>query len=75
MKKAVVILVLTALVFSHAACAVVAYHYSAMLCDVAHNGTSAPASVAFLLLIPFLLVVFSLLIAAHVCYKKSRKGG
>ena len=74
MKKAFWILILTALVLSHVACAVVAYHYCAMLCDIAHNGASAPASVAFLLLIPFLLAIFALLIAARICYKNSKKG-
>ena len=74
MKKAFLILVSIAFFLSLAACAIVAYQYALMLCNVAHNGASAPASVAFLLLIPFLLAVFALLIAAHICYQKSRKG-
>ena len=42
-----------AVALSQVMCAVVAFRYAAMLCQVEHGGCSAPASVALLLAIPF----------------------
>ena len=42
-----------AVALSQVMCAVVAFHYAAMLCQVEYMGCSAPASAALLLAIPF----------------------
>lgn len=53
MKKRSNLMFALALVLSHAMCAVVAYEYRGMLCCIAHALCSAPASVAFVYVIPF----------------------
>ena len=52
--------------------AVVAYNYRGMLCGIEHGGYSAPASVAFLYAIPFLLVIIVCAILAVVFHFKSK---
>lgn len=53
-------------------CIVVAYNYRGMLCGIEHGGYSAPASVAFLYAIPFIIVILVCAIFAYVFYKKSK---
>lgn len=55
MKKLGYGLIALAILLSDAMCAVVAWSYRDMLCGIQHSCYSAPASVAFLYLIPFLL--------------------
>lgn len=43
-----------AVLLSNIMCAVVAYNYRGMLCGIAHECYSAPASVAYISAIPFL---------------------
>ena len=45
------------IVLSHAMCAVVAYVYRGILCDIEHAGFSAPADLAFLYAVPFLIAI------------------
>ena len=64
---------ISALVLTHAAVAAVAYYYRDMLCGIAHAGYSAPASVAFLAAVPFLLPAAVLAVLSRVLCKKTLK--
>ena len=63
MKKLSVLFAMLAVLLSDVMCALVGYNYAHMLCQIEHGGAGAPASVAFLLAIPFLIgiVICSLL--------------
>ena len=52
--------------------AVVAYNYRGMLCGIEHGGYSAPAGVAFLYAIPFLIVIIVCAILAVTFHFKSK---
>ncbi len=71
MKIAARICLCLALVLSHVMCATVAYSFASMLCAVRHHMTSAPASVAFLLLIPFLAAIAICLVLSAIFRKKA----
>lgn len=58
---------------SHAMCAVVAYQYRAMLCAAQHQAASAPASVAFLLGLPFLFGIALCLVLALVLRRRASR--
>ena len=73
LKKLRNIAIALALVLSHAACIVVAYDYRDMLCGIAHGGYSAPAWVAFLELIPFVLGLIVCVVLALVFHKKCKE--
>ena len=72
MKKLSIIFGHVAVLFSDIMCAVVAYNYRDMLCGIEHGGYSAPASVAFLYAIPFLLVIIVCAILAVTFHFKSK---
>ena len=55
MKRMSTLFIILALVLSHLACIVTAFNYSAMLCAIEHAGFSAPAEVALLYAIPYLV--------------------
>ena len=55
MKKLSNLFIVLAIVLSNIMCTVVAYNYRDMLCGIEHAGFSAPASVAFLYAIPFVI--------------------
>lgn len=74
MKKATLAFAALAIVLACVMCAVVAYCYRGMLCAIDHGGASAPASIAFLLVIPFCVVIAACALIATIFYKKSRKG-
>ena len=50
--------------------ATVSYNYAAMECSIAHQGASAPASVAFLSSIPFIIIIAVCLIIGRVLREK-----
>ncbi len=50
--------------------ATVAYNYASMECAIAHQGASAPASIAFLTAIPFVVVIAICLIIGRVLKEK-----
>ncbi|MBE6666247.1 MAG: hypothetical protein E7603_08540 [Ruminococcaceae bacterium] len=53
-----------------AMCAVVAFHYAAMLCAMNHCGASAPPEVAFIFAVPFLIgIVISTVLCIVFCKK------
>lgn len=72
MKKLSNLFTALAIVLSDIMCFVVAYNYRGMLCGIEHGGYSAPASVAFLYAIPFLLVIIVCAILAVVFHFKSK---
>ena len=72
MKKLSYLFTALAILLSDIMCFVVAYNYRAMLCGIEHAGYSAPASVAFLYAIPFLLVIIVCAILAVVFHFKSK---
>ena len=55
MKKACTALIAIAVLLSDIMCAFVAFAYRDMLCGIEHLGYSAPASVAFLYAVPFII--------------------
>lgn len=66
---------LLALLLSHAMCAVVAYHYSALQFGTEYLGFSAPANLAFLLAVPFCAGIAACLLLAWRFGRNARKGG
>ena len=72
MKKLFAAFLACILLFSCTMCAVVAYNYHSMLCAIEHNGASAPASIALLSAIPFLIPILGCAIGAMICYKKAK---
>ena len=72
MKKLSYILMIFAIVLSNIGSAVVAYNYKDALCAIEHEGFSAPASIAFLCAIPFVVGIAISVILSIVFYKKSK---
>ena len=72
MKKVSSLLSVAALVLSHLMCIVVAYHYRDMLCGIQHSCYSAPASVAFLHIIPFGIGIMICLTIAYLLRRKDK---
>lgn len=61
-----------AVLLSQVMCGVTAYQWADMACCIAHKGCSAPASVALLSAIPFLLAIALCGVFARVFGKKAR---
>lgn len=59
------LLIILALLLSHIMFAVVAYNYCGMLCGTEHSGYSAPASVAFIYAIPFVVGIVACIFFAY----------
>ena len=70
MKKLSILFTVLAVVLSDIMCFVVAYNYRSMLCGIEHAGFSAPASIAFLYAIPFMVGIMVCTILAIRFYKK-----
>ena len=73
MKKASIVLIVIAVLLSDLMCAVVAYVYCDMLCGIEYMGYSAPANVAFLYAIPFLIAIVICIVLAVIFYRKAKK--
>lgn len=73
MKKLSVFCFAMAVLLSDVMCAVVAYHYRGMLCGIQHKGYSAPAGVACVLAVPFLLGIALCGFFAWLFRKKEEK--
>ena len=71
MKKLSVLFAALAVFLWGAMCAVVAWNYCDMLHGIEHHGYSAPANVAFLYTIPFLIAIAVCVVLAIVLRKKS----
>lgn len=72
MKKLSIIFWLLAILLSDIMCAVVAYNYRDMLCGLEHSGYSAPASTAFLLVIPYAVGIAACVILAIFFRRKAQ---
>ena len=59
-----------AILLSNVMCAVVAYNYCNMLWGIRYEGYSAPANVAFLLVIPYAVGIAICVILAYFFRKK-----
>ena len=64
MKKLSVFFALLAVALFGAMCFSVGYHYRDLLCGIAHAGFSAPAELAFLGAIPFVIAIVVCIILA-----------
>lgn len=67
------VFIVIGLLLSHAMCANVAFEYCNMLWGIEYMGYSAPADVAFLLAIPYLLGIIIAFVIAFILWKKSKK--
>ena len=65
--------IIIALIISHIMCIHVAYAYSNMLWGIEYAGYSAPANVAFFLIIPYMIGVIIALVIALVFRKRAMK--
>ena len=72
-KTLAISFVLVALILSHVMCASVAFAYCTMLWGIQYAGYSAPADVAFLLILPYMLGIIAALVIAYVFWKNYRK--
>ena len=70
MKKLSCLFAILAIVLSDIMCCVVAYNYRDMLCGIQHAGYSAPAYLAFLYAIPFVVGIVVCVILAIRFSKK-----
>lgn len=70
MKKFASVFRWTALLLSHAMCACVAWEYCSLLWAGRYAGASAPAYIALLLTIPFIIGIAVCLTAAHFLKKR-----
>ena len=70
MKKLMIVFQILAVILSDVMCAAVAYSYCDMLWGIRYAGYSAPASVAFLLAVPFIVGILILLVLAEVFRRK-----
>ncbi len=70
MKKLSYLFTALAIVLSDIMCFVVAYNYRDMLCGIEHAGYSAPASTAFLYVIPFVVGIIICVVLAIKLRKK-----
>lgn len=73
MSKKSIALYLLAVLLSDAMCAVVAYNYCRMLFGIKYAGYSAPAWLAFLYAIPFMILIVICLVLAVVFNKKRKR--
>ena len=72
MKKLFYIFTALAILLSDIMCAVVAYIYRDILCLIKHSAYAAPASIAFLYIIPFAIAIAICVVLAIIFYKKSK---
>ena len=70
MKKLSYLFATIAVVLSDIMCIVVAYNYRSMLCAIEHAGFSAPADIAFLYAIPFVIAIAVCIVLAIKFSKK-----
>lgn len=65
--------IVIAVLLSHIMCAVVAYSYRDMLCGIEHSCYSAPASVAFLYVVPFMVGIVICAVLAMVFHRNEKE--
>lgn len=74
MKKSGLIFAALGVLLSDIMCFVVAFNYRDMLCGIEHRGFSAPAEIAFLIAIPFVIAITLCFILAFVFHRKAKIG-
>ena len=74
MKKSGLIFAVLGVLLSDIMCFVVAFNYRDMLCGIEHRGFSAPAEIAFLIAIPFVIAITLCFILAFLFYRKAKIG-
>ena len=74
MKKSGLIFAALGVLLSDIMCFVVAFNYRDMLCGIEHRGFSAPAEMAFLIAIPFIIAITLCFILAFLFYRKAKIG-
>ena len=72
MKKLQIFFAAIAVLLSDIMCFVVAYNYRDMLCGIEHEGFSAPATLAFIYAVPFLIGIAVCVVLSIRFYKKSK---
>ena len=72
MKKISYIFAALAILLSNIMCAVVAYNYRDILCNIEHAGFSAPASIVFLYAIPFAIGIIACVVLAIIFRRKAK---
>ena len=72
MKKISYIFAALAIILSNIMCAVVAFTYRGILCDIEHAGFSAPADLAFLYAIPFAIGIIACVVLAIIFRRKAK---
>jgi len=72
-KVLAIVFTVIGLFLSHAMCANVAFEYCNMLWGIKYAGYSAPADVAFLIAIPYLLGIIISFGIVFFIWKKSKK--
>ena len=70
MKNIACLFIVIAIILSDIMCFIVAYNYRDALCSIEHKGFSAPAEIAFLYAIPFILGIFICIVFAIKFNKK-----
>ena len=73
MKKAILVFKLIAVILSYAMCITVSYLFGVSVCASANLLTSAPAWVALLLAIPFLIAIAICVVIISILQIKSKK--
>ena len=74
MKNRYICFLVLAILLSDVMCAVVAYRYCDMLWGIRYAGYSAPASIAFLSAIPFVIaIIICIILAIYFKRKDSHK--
>lgn len=74
-KTTAIVFAAIGLLLSHGMCIHVAFAYCDLLWRIAEMGFSAPASLAFLLMIPYVLGIAAAFIIACILWKKAKKEG
>lgn len=65
------VFIVAAIILSNVMCANVAFEYCDMLWGIEYAGYSAPANVAFLFAIPYVIGITICLVLAYVFWRKS----
>ncbi len=71
MKKLSYLFFSLSVLISYVAVWVVAFEYRGYICAIEHKGFSAPATVALLSAIPFIIIILTFAILGFVFYKKA----
>lgn len=73
MKKLSALFAVLSILLSDIMCAVVAYNYRGMLCNIKHSGASAPAYVALFLIVPYAIGIIICITLAVIFAKKANR--